>query len=102
MIRIQNMDAYWKDIQRIASALRENDIEVDEKFRSVTAKSIAGIMIYLDVERAVYKISDKEMDDAIRKELYRQIQEIEKRIDSKDENILKSFAAAHECCGGCV
>ena len=102
MIRIQNMDAYWKDIRRIANSLSES-AEVDEKYRSVLIATIANHMIYLDVQRALYRISDKEMEDAIRKELYRQMKKMNlQKPELENIDVQKAFAAAHECCGGCV
>lgn len=103
MIRIQSMEAYWNDIQKIARSLKEYNEPIDDKFYQAAVKSLASFAIYLDVQRAVYKIPDKEMDDAIRSELYRHLKEINEREKTEiDENLKKSFATAHECCSGCV
>ena len=106
MVRIQNMEAYWNDIRKIASNLEEYNEEVSDNLHQLAVKSLASFAVYLDVQRILYNVSDKEMDDAIRSELYRHMKSINERSfhDKKDmdENLRKAFSAAHECCGGCV
>lgn len=98
MIRIQNMENYWKDIRRIANDLSEHT-DVGERYRTEWISTIARHVIYLDVQRELYHISDKEIEEAIRKELYRQMNKMDQqKTGLENEDVRKAFAAAHECC----
>ena len=100
MIRIQSMDAYWKDIQRMADKLSDKDnaiicmeecgelcqvISKAERNRATDDYSqarmnlieeMADVMICIDIQRSIHTISDKELEDMIRKKLFRNMQRI--------------------------
>ena len=104
MIRIQNMDAYRHDIQRLADRWYGKTTQVSEATRSASIKILARSIIDLDIQKQFYHLTDKEIDDAIREELFNYI----KLLEREDEEEMKQctldriLASAHECSGGCV
>ncbi len=103
MIRIQNMDAYRKDIEKLAEELYGTAIAVPDEVRSVRIKLIARSMIDLDIQRTFYRLTDKEIDDAIRVELFHYIKQLEEdSLNNDEDNLYKLLASAHECAGGCI
>lgn len=98
------MDAYRHDIERLADKLYGKTTQVSEDTRSARIKLLARSMIDLDIQKQFYHLTDKEIDDAIREELFNYIKQIEKEDeeDMKRCTLDRILASAHECSGGCI
>lgn len=96
MIRIQNMDTYWADINRLAKDMVDDS---DLGNHDSLVDFIAQQVIAIDIQRAAFKITDKELEDAIRDELYRQIHKLNVAKSTEfPDSVKEAFAASHGCC----
>lgn len=88
----------------LRSVKGEDDEKIDpETARKNLVEEMADVMICADVLRSIYSISDTEMDSAIIEKVMLDLNRMKiPERKAEDDQIMKAFAAARECCGGCV
>ena len=128
MIRVQNYDAYRRDIRLLVSSRSEDmnacicseepaeliqaiskvrrfragdeSVGTQENVLDTLKEEIADVLICIDILKVMYGLPDDEIDNMILKKNARNMQRLAKIARSQIP--LKAMAAAHECCGGCV
>lgn len=126
MIRVQNYDAYRRDISLLVASRSEemnasicseepaelikaiskirrfrmgdNSVGSQEQVMESLTEEIADTLICIDILKYMYGLSDEAVDDMIMKKNARNMQRLAK--SARSSMPLKAMAAAHECCGG--
>ena len=126
MIRVQNYDAYRRDIRLLVSSRSEDmnacicseepaeliqaiskvrrfragdeSVGTQENVLDALKEEIADVLICIDILKVMYGLPDEAVDDMIMKKNARNMQRLAK--SARSSMPLKAMAAAHECCGG--